>query len=112
MHVTQPGFSPPRHIHQREDEIIHVLDGELRVWCDGTTFAVGHGDTATLPRGLPHSFRVIGPNPVRMMITVVPGGFERFYGAVASLRLPNDIPDLLDISEAFGIDYVGRPLLD
>jgi hypothetical protein len=65
-----------------------------------------------LPRGLPHSFRVTSPKAVRMMITVVPGGFERFYTAVARLRLPNDIPELLDISEAFGIDYVGRPLLD
>ena len=112
MHAAQPGFSPPRHIHRREDEIIHVLDGELRVWCDGTAFTVGCGDTVTLPRGLPHSFRVTSAGSVRMMITVVPGGFERFYTAVARLRLPNDIPELLDISEAFGIDYVGRPLLD
>jgi hypothetical protein len=28
------------------------------------------------------------------------------------LLLRDDIPELLDISEAFGIDYVGRPLLD
>ncbi len=109
-HVSQPEFSPPRHVHQREDEIIHVLDGELLVWCDGTQFRVGPGDTTTLPRGLPHSFRVLGEKPARMMVTVVPGGFERFHEAVAGLHLPNDIPDLLDISEEFGIDYVGRPL--
>jgi mannose-6-phosphate isomerase-like protein (cupin superfamily) len=108
MHASQPGVSPPR----RKDEIIHVLDGELRVWCDGTAFTVGCGDTITLPRCLPHSFRVTSPKTVRMMITVVPGGFERFYTAVARLRLPNDIPELLDIGEAFGIDYVGRRLLD
>jgi quercetin dioxygenase-like cupin family protein len=49
MHVAHPGFSPPRHIHQREDEIIHVLDGELYVWCDGATFTVNPGDTAARP---------------------------------------------------------------
>jgi mannose-6-phosphate isomerase-like protein (cupin superfamily) len=110
MHVSQPGSSPPRHIHRNEDEIIHVLEGELRIWCDGTAFMIGRGDTVTLPRGLAHSFRVIGSNPAHMMMTVVPGGFERFYAAVSRLRLPNDIPDLLDISEVFGIAYVGRPL--
>ena len=110
MHVSQPASGPPRHIHRNEDEIIHVLDGALRIWCDGTVFMIGRGDTVTLPRGLAHSFRVIGPDPACMMMTVVPGGFERFYAAVSQLRLPNDIADLLDISEAFGIDYVGRPL--
>ena len=112
LHVAQPGFSPPRHVHRREDEIIHVLDGELLVWCDGTRFRAGPGNTATLPRRLPHSFRVTGERPARMLVTVVPGGFERFHAAVAALRLPNDIPDLLDISADFGIDYVGRPLSD
>jgi quercetin dioxygenase-like cupin family protein len=112
MHVSRPGFSPPRHIHEREDEIIHMLDGELRVWCDGTTFTVRRGDTATLPRGLPHSYLVAGPNPAQMMTTVVPGGFERFYAAVASLRFPDDIPDFLDVSAAFGLRFVGRPLAD
>jgi uncharacterized cupin superfamily protein len=107
-----PGFSRPRHIHQHEDEIIHVLDSELHVRCDGTTFTVSPGDTATLPRGLPHSFRVIGRDPARMLVIVVPGEFERFYAEVAALRPPNDIPNLIDISEAFGISYVGRPLLD
>lgn len=92
MHIAQPGFSPPRHIHQREDEIIHELTGRLYIWCDGATFTVNPGDTATLPRGLPHSFRVTGRDPARMMVTVVPGGSERFYAEVAALRLPNDIP--------------------
>lgn len=67
---------------------------------------------AILPRGLPHSFRVTGRDPARMMVTVMPCGFERFYAEIAALRLPNDIPDLIDISEAFGISYVGRPLRD
>jgi quercetin dioxygenase-like cupin family protein len=110
MHVAQPGFSPPRHVHQREDEIIYVLSGELLMWCDGRSFRARAGDTATMPRGLPHSFRVLGNRPARMLVTVVPGGFERFHAAVVALQLPNDIPDLLDISEEFGIGYVGRPL--
>lgn len=110
--VSQPGFSPPRHIHRREDEIIHLLAGEVLVWCDGTSTALRPGDTATLPRGLPHSFRVMGIAPARMLLTIVPGGFERFFAAVATLELPNDIPDLLDLGEAFGIDYVGPPLAE
>lgn len=110
LHVSPPGFSPPRHIHHREDEIVHVLEGRLRLWCDGRFFEAGAGDTATLPRGLAHSYEVMGAVPARMMTTVVPGGYERFFAAVASLDLPADIPDLLDIYEAFAVETVGRPL--
>ncbi len=34
--VEVRGEEPPRHRHEREDEILHVLDGALRVWIAGS----------------------------------------------------------------------------
>lgn len=105
-----PGESPPRHIHHREDEIIHVLAGRLAIWIDGAVHEAGPGDTASLPRGLAHTFRVISPTPAQMLMTVVPGGFERFFAAVSGLVVPDDLGRIARIGEGYGLELVGPPL--
>jgi uncharacterized cupin superfamily protein len=35
---TTIGAGPPLHVHDREDECIYVLDGELSVLCGGDAF--------------------------------------------------------------------------
>jgi quercetin dioxygenase-like cupin family protein len=110
MNLSAPGASPPRHVHYREDEIFHVLEGKLAIWVDGETYEAEPGDTASLPRGIPHTFRVISDTPARMLMTVVPGGFERFFAAVSGLVVPRDMGDLVRISDGYGLEYVGPPL--
>lgn len=110
MNLSRPGASPPRHIHHREDEIFHVLEGRLAIWIDGEVFEAGPGDTASLPRGLAHTFRVISETPARMLMTVVPGGFERFFAAVSGLVVPRDMGEVIRISDGYGLEYVGPPL--
>ncbi len=108
--TAQPGFSPPRHLHHREDEVIRVMTGRLQVWCGGATFEVGPGDTAALPLGVVHSFRVISATSARMVMTCVPGGFEGFFAATSGMILPDDMDGILDISHDYGLEYVGPPL--
>jgi quercetin dioxygenase-like cupin family protein len=108
--VACPGCSPPRHIHHREDEIFHILEGEVKLWCGGESWVAGPGTTAMLPRGVPHSFRVIGAGRARMMMTVVPGGFETFFAAVSGLRVPGDEAKMIDISDDYGVSLIGPPL--
>ncbi len=98
MNLSAPGDGPPRHIHHREDEIFHVLEGKLLVWIDGQVHEAVPGDAASLPRGIAHTFRVLGDTPVRMLMTVVPGGFERFFAAVSGLVVPRDIAQVARIS--------------
>ena len=112
LNSFQPGAGPSRHVHAREDEIFHILEGRLLVWCDGRTFEAGVGDTALLPRGVPHAFRVVSKRPARVLMTVVPGGFEHFFDAVAKLRLPDEEARLMSISHDYGIGYIGPPLED
>lgn len=110
LNRMEPGSGPPRHVHHREDEIFHVLEGKLLIWCDGDTYEALPGQIAALPRGIPHTFRVISDSPARMLTTVVPGGFERFFAAVAGLVVPRDMGELVRISDGYGVAYVGPPL--
>lgn len=42
--ATMPeGFSPPRHIHTREDEVFHILEGEAWFEIDGERHLAGLG---------------------------------------------------------------------
>ena len=54
------GFGPPLHVHGREDEAFHILDGQISVQCGSKRFTAGPGDFTFLPRGIPHTFLVTG----------------------------------------------------
>ena len=116
--VIPPGFSPPMHIHHREDEAFWVLEGELTYCCDGRTFRTGPGGYVFLPRGLPHSFIVEGDTPGRMLTLLTPGGGEGFFidaGRPAEwIGLPPaeplDSPKLASAGQRYGLELVGPPL--
>jgi len=60
--ATMPeGFSPPRHIHTREDEVFLVIDGEVCFDIDGELQLAGPGASVYMPRGVPHTFRIQSP---------------------------------------------------
>ncbi|WP_115886935.1 cupin domain-containing protein [Flavobacterium cutihirudinis] len=55
-----PGVGIPMHVHENEDEVFRILEGEMEFVVDGNTSILKTGDTIFLPRQVPHSFRVIG----------------------------------------------------
>lgn len=77
--VGQPGDSIPPHVHHREEETFHVVEGELEIRCGGHTTRLRAGDTFLAPRNLPHSPKFVGATPGRVLVTLVPAGFERFF---------------------------------
>ncbi|MGE3310015.1 MAG: cupin domain-containing protein [Limisphaerales bacterium] len=80
----QPGESVPPHVHTREEETFHVLEGELEIWCGGHTTVLRTGDTFFAPRNIPHSPKFIGKGAGRMLVTISPAGFERVFGELDS----------------------------
>ena len=53
--VAPRGFGPPLHVHNEEDELMYVLDGEIRVdLAGGDSTVVSAGAVVTLPRGVQH----------------------------------------------------------
>ena len=85
--ATMPeGFSPPRHIHTREDEVFLVLEGEAWFDVDGERQLAGPGASIYMPRGVPHTFRVKTP-VARMLGIMTPGAFEQLF---RNLSVPAD----------------------
>src|SRR5262245_8717919 len=74
-----PGFSPPLHVHHREDEAFWVLEGELTMRCGDRTFRAAAGSFVFLPRDMPHTFVVEGDAPARMLTLLTPGGGEGLF---------------------------------
>ncbi len=105
------GEGPPIHIHHNEDEVIHVLAGEYQFWLDGAISRAGPGTSIFLPRGVPHTFRIVSKMPGRNVTVLTPGGFETFFAdAVAhDLRLPPDPGVLKEMTERYGIEFHGAP---
>lgn len=75
----EQGASNPWHMHEREEETFFVIEGRLRVWCGDKVFEIGKGDTAILPRGVPHRYEAIAPGTSRIWVQCTPGGFDGFF---------------------------------
>jgi quercetin dioxygenase-like cupin family protein len=105
------GEGPPLHIHHNEDEVLHVLEGQYEFWLDGATSRGGPGTSIFLPRGLPHSFRVLGEQAGRNLAILTPGGFESFFAEAAArdLAIPRDMAELAELGGLYGLEFVGPP---
>jgi len=116
--LIAPGFSPPLHVHHREDEAFWVLEGEVSMRCGDRTFRAGPGAFVFLPRDVPHTFVAEGDRPVRMLTLLTPGGGEgvfieggrRAEGDGLPPATPPDIEALKRVSERYGAEIVGPPM--
>jgi quercetin dioxygenase-like cupin family protein len=83
--IAPPGDEVPLHVHQNEDETFSILEGQLEVYGNGTWKVLSVGDTAFLPRGIPHTFRNTFAHRCRFLAILTPGGFEGFFREVSEL---------------------------
>ena len=73
IQTSQPGYVAPMHSHPYI-EILHILDGVAEAWTEGTEhepIRLEKGDTIALPPELPHAFRVVGDQTLRLLGTHV-----------------------------------------
>lgn len=105
---------PPRHVHDREDEIFIVLSGEMRFWMAGQETIKGPGETVFVPRGIEHTFRVTGAGPSRHIVILTPGGFEGFFAEMAAgqFAIPEDMGSITEAAGRHHLRFTGPPLAD
>lgn len=73
IQTSQPGYVAPMHSHPYL-EILHILEGTAEAWFEGREqekVTLQRGDTIALPPGAPHTFRVVGDVPMRLLGTHV-----------------------------------------
>jgi quercetin dioxygenase-like cupin family protein len=120
-HRASQGDSPPLHIHHDEDEIFHVLEGEVRYRVGYQDHHAKAGETLLTPKGIPHTYRV--ESAEARMLTTTQGEFEHFILAFGLPAERDGLPDpsgpptpeqaeaVARACKQFGIDLVGPPLL-
>jgi quercetin dioxygenase-like cupin family protein len=68
----------PMHWHENEHDIFMCLRGRLQVWADGESRILGPGDIASVPPGVNHSYRPVGPKN-ELLGLIDTGGWEEFF---------------------------------
>jgi quercetin dioxygenase-like cupin family protein len=74
-----PGYHTNFHRHNYTDEAFYVIEGVLTVKLNDKTFDYPTGSYILIPRGTPHAQGNRGKAPVRVLLTMTPGGFERSF---------------------------------
>ncbi len=120
-HRMPYGDSPPLHVHRREDEVFHILEGRLRFQINGHERMVGAGETVIAPKGLPHTFRVESPEGAHTLTITRGADFETMLRQASrpatSPALPPQVAPTQEMIAALtracaetGIDIIGPPL--
>ena len=69
LEMTLPvGSAPPLHVHENLDDTWYILEGQMVVRCGDDELIVGAGHWVSMPRGVPHTFRVIGASEARILL--------------------------------------------
>ena len=118
--VAPRGFGPPLHVHTEEDELMYVLDGEIRIDLDGDSTVVSAGAVVTLPHGVPHVWQVLSDEA--RFLTVNAGrrtgtSFDQFVAALGTPTDPRALPEPIEIDPGHvaqvcavhGIEVLGPP---
>jgi len=110
---TPSGIGPPLHVHHRQDEIFHVLEGHYRFQVGSQSIDAPTGTTAAVPRGTPHAFVNVSDTPSRLLFVLSPGlDAEGFFRALSQLPQTShpEPAELARIAAGYATEFVGPPL--
>ena len=105
----------PLHIHRITDEGFYVLEGTFGFQVGKRTVDGAAGAFFFVPRGLEHAYWNQGRTPARMLITMSPAGFERYFEELAEglAAVGDDAEAAMSVrkalSEKHDIEVVGPP---
>jgi mannose-6-phosphate isomerase-like protein (cupin superfamily) len=120
LEMTLPvGSTPPLHVHYDLDDTWYILDGEMAVRCGDDELVVGAGYWVSMPRGVPHTFRVVGDHEARILMVHDNVSFRdlvRALGVPATERVVPEQPafppmeELARVAGAHDLTPVGPPM--
>jgi mannose-6-phosphate isomerase-like protein (cupin superfamily) len=98
----------PLHVHDNEDELFYVLEGEHLIQVGEREFRVGPGGLVFAPRGVPHAQRRVVPRTGRLLVVTSPPGLEGFFRELAEADRAGAIgPEAYaSASEKYGITWL------
>jgi quercetin dioxygenase-like cupin family protein len=82
--LAKAGHEPAPHLHEREDEWLYVLEGEIEAYVDAEAFSIKSGGCVFLPKLRPHVWSIKSPR-LRALMVVQPAGLERYFRRIGGL---------------------------
>jgi quercetin dioxygenase-like cupin family protein len=109
--VNLPGGGPPLHKHHREDEGFYILEGEYDFHVGDRVIRASPGTYLFAPRGIPHTFRCVGPGRGRLQVTITPAGLERFFEELSALASagPPEMGAFIALAQQYELEILGPP---
>jgi mannose-6-phosphate isomerase-like protein (cupin superfamily) len=95
------------HVHEHEDEVFYVLEGEHRYRVGDQEFVAGPGEMVFAPRGVPHFQRRVVARTGRQLTLTSPAGFEGFFRELGRADAAGTLDvDFARVSERYGITWL------
>ena len=114
--VAAPGApGTPLHFHRATDEACYVLEGTFGFQMGNQTMELTEGAFVFVPKGLEHAFWNGGTSSARLLFTISPPGFERYFEDLAQglAAAGDDEAAAMSLrkalSEKYDIEVVGPP---
>jgi quercetin dioxygenase-like cupin family protein len=104
------GKGTPLHVHNSQDEIFYVLEGDYKFQVGEEKFDLTVGDSIFLPRKVAHAWTQISEKGKMSVILHPAGKLENFFVTMAAL---DHVPDQQEIAQIFSeneMQVVGPPL--
>ena len=97
---NEPGVGIPMHVHKNEDEIFKVLEGKVEMTIGENTIILESGDLIFCPKGIPHSWKVIGNVNAKAILSIYPSGLENMFEELS--KLPAGPPNFQLVAQICG----------
>ena len=120
LEMTLPvGAAPPLHVHDNLDDTWYILEGQMVVRCGDEELVVGAGHWVSMPRGVPHTFLVVGESEARILLVHDNASFRdliRELGTPAGNQIVPTHPifpsmeELARVAGAHDLRPIGPPL--
>ena len=94
-----------RHVHELEDEVVYVLEGELTFHIGEEVHQAREGSCLVLPRGIEHSY-VVESGLARLLVAVTPAGLEGLLEEVTWADQLG-VEHLITVAARYGITITG-----
>ena len=106
--VFDPESGNRLHVHRHEDEVVHILEGEIEIRLDNQKLKAGTGGIAHLPRNIPHALYNPLKTPLRLLAIAIPGGMEDYFDELSDAIKDGALDDAIDreVSLKYGIEWL------
>jgi mannose-6-phosphate isomerase-like protein (cupin superfamily) len=108
--IAPPGYGVPLHVHEFDDEMFLILEGELTVFGEAGETRVGPGTTVELPRGIVHGFRNDTATQAVLMVMALPGRYAlemfRHFDRAGKGSTPLQPSEIPGIAGQYGVRFV------